>query len=229
MPEQERRQFPDLTPTGFGTGYAEITSGRVLNAKNRMSQQSSRQVLDRVARVASSSAGLAPHPKPPDIFPPLQASAGPGPAFQQGQRKTPWTSSAAAAPSSTRAPSIVVATPTASTTESRSGSSGANVGPQPRRQPPPPKFSKAAFPELPSSSAARPKLPVSGNTSLRNIIGDTLPVKSAWGSGGGNAESVLNANSAVVGEQEVERDVPRGKKGKGKQKQTLFTLGSMPT
>ena len=225
LPEQERRKFPDLTPTGVGTGYAEITSGRVLNAKSRMSQQSSRQVWDRVARVASSSAGLAPHPKPPDIFPPLQPSAGPAPAFQQGQRKTPWTSSAAPP---TRGQSIVVATPTTSTPESRGGT-GANVGPQPRKQPPPPKFSEAAFPELPSSSAARSKPPVIANTSLRNIIGDSLPVKSAWGSGGSNVESVQNANSVVVGEQEAERDAPRGKKGKGKQKQMLFTLGSMPT
>lgn len=56
---QQRRQFPDLIPTSVGSGYAGIATGRVLNAKNvtasRSSQQSSRQLWDRVAQAAGSS------------------------------------------------------------------------------------------------------------------------------------------------------------------------------
>ncbi|KAF8649052.1 hypothetical protein AX16_006053 [Volvariella volvacea WC 439] len=63
---EQRRQFPELVPTTSGSGYAGITSGRVINAKHataskRNASQSSRQVWDRVAAAASSSgAGVSP-------------------------------------------------------------------------------------------------------------------------------------------------------------------------
>ncbi|KAJ7457203.1 hypothetical protein B0H11DRAFT_1925142 [Mycena galericulata] len=47
---RERRQFPELVPFAVGSGYARITSRRVLNAKNGRTAQ----VRDRVAQAASS-------------------------------------------------------------------------------------------------------------------------------------------------------------------------------
>jgi hypothetical protein len=67
---------------------------------------------------------------------------------------------------------------------------------------------------------------VSGNQSLRKILGETAPTVAAWkgndtASGGGTP--ILDEQSAVE-----ETASGKGKKGKGKQKQTLFTLGSFP-
>lgn len=72
----------------------------------------------------------------------------------------------------------------------------------------------------------RVKPPVSGNPSLRNILGD-VGVASAWSSktnGGGHGVETERAM-----QEQVEPGAGKGKKGKGKQKQTLFTLGSFPT
>ena len=108
--------------------------------------------------------------------------------------------------------------------------------------------------------ASRTKPQVSGNVSLKNILGSTTgPVVSAWkqqsnnnnnnnmGDGGNN-----NNNTTIVEEQgEVVGEGPivsgdattsgaaatatttttqtKGRKEKGKQKQTLFTIGSLVT
>ncbi|KAF9023812.1 hypothetical protein BDZ89DRAFT_1069615 [Hymenopellis radicata] len=151
---EQRQQFPDLVPTAVGTGYAGITSGRVLNAKHstgsRSAQQSSRQVLDRCS--GATARGKAP---------------------------------------------------------------------------PPPKLNDAVFPGLPSTGASRgPKPQIGGNASLRNILGaNSAPKPTVWGAEGsrdvGEGDSVEPSGGG-----EVEK---KGKKGKGKQKQTLFTLGSFPT
>lgn len=96
-------------------------------------------------------------------------------------------------------------------------------------------LSKSAFPELPSSSSAArvPKAAISGNKSLRNIVGETSVV-SAWdvAKGGSNGEesgeaATTNAESSAGTTPETQGG--KGKKGKGKQKQTLFTLGVFPT
>lgn len=216
---EQRREFPDLTPTVAGSGYSGIASGRVLNIKHatgsRSSHQSSRQVWDRVAQAASSSTMRTPPPKPVERFPALQASSSstPAPARQTGQRVTPWSASArGAAPPPT--------------TSTRPGPSTSSKLSQPR--PPPPKLNEASFPGLPSSTNTRVKPTVSGNTSLKNILGvAAAPAQPAWATGGGAAP-----NDATPVEVE---DAPsggaggKGKKGKGKQKQTLFTLGSFPT
>lgn len=232
---QQRRQFPDLVPSAVGSGYAAIATGRVLNAKHstatRSSQRSSRQVWDRVAQAAgsSSSSNQVSAPRPPDRFPALPPSiAGSSntPAHRQGQRNTPWSSSSAsgfrppAAMPATNQSITVIPDPRAS--RPSSGTSTPHV--------PPPKLSNSLFPELPSSAASRQKAPVSGNVSLRNILGNqAAPAALAWtaGSAGGRPQSPDATTDADV--------VPpagnggKGKKGKGKQKQTLFTLGSFPT
>lgn len=98
----------------------------------------------------------------------------------------------------------------------------------------PPVMSKSAFPELaPSALAGRvPKAAVSGNQSLRNILGTTSPPTPVWESGkgspGGSGPSTP-AWEASLNELTVETNGgAKSKKGKGKQKQTLFTLGSFP-
>ncbi|KAF9260823.1 hypothetical protein L218DRAFT_1002324 [Marasmius fiardii PR-910] len=243
---EQRRQFPDLVPSSVGSGYAGITSGRVLNAKNsthtRANRSSSRAVWDRVAQAAGSSSSLAapsPQQRPPDKFPPLRASATtttPSTSRSSGnQRKTPWVSSTLTPPASTPSPQPQQAI------YSVPGPSASSL----KNSKPPPQLTKAAFPELPSSTNARQKVPVSGNQSLRNILGinSSVPATNAWGSGGGGGGN--NADPGNVGNDNAEAgaaDEPtlvvsgggggsggKGKKGKGKQKQTLFTLGSFPT
>ncbi|KIM48536.1 hypothetical protein M413DRAFT_20913 [Hebeloma cylindrosporum] len=59
---EQRRQFPDLTPTSVGEGYAGITSGRVLNAKHSTATRSSQsqQVWNRVALAAGEPGTYLP-------------------------------------------------------------------------------------------------------------------------------------------------------------------------
>ncbi|KAJ7463092.1 hypothetical protein B0H11DRAFT_1923027 [Mycena galericulata] len=56
----ERRQFPELVPFAVGSGYARITSRRVLNAKNGRTAQ----VRDRVAQAV----WCPPNQKKIDIY-----------------------------------------------------------------------------------------------------------------------------------------------------------------
>lgn len=183
----------------------------MLNAKHSTaikSSQSTRQVLDRVAQAAASSSRLPQ--RPPERFPALQpSSAVKGPAFRQTQHTTPWSASASASASGSRTPVPVPSRPTSSNSTAK--------------KPAPPSLSKSAFPELPSSATTRaPKGSVNGNQSLRNILGEAAPVNPAWGTSGasGNDTPPLDGGDEPSG---------KGKKGKGKQKQTLFTLGAFPT
>ncbi|KAH0826958.1 hypothetical protein J3R83DRAFT_4616 [Lanmaoa asiatica] len=259
---EQRQQFPDLVPTAVGSGYAGITSGRVLNAKHatasRSSQQSSRQLWDRVAQAASASSlssrivpgAGAPSPASsstvqvnrfPSLAGPSTAAVSVTPVFRQPQRQTPWASgggsSTTVAVTTTHAP-----LPSAISIPPKKKGKGGAV-----RQPP--TLSAAAFPELPTAQP-RTKPPVRGNASLRHILGDVAPAASVWNAGGnGNAGGggVVGTGAVDVG-GEVGREtqtrivmqegVPeqersemtggKGRKGKGKQKQTLFTLGSFP-
>lgn len=222
---QQRRQFPDLVPTGTGTGYAGIASGRVINAKNttsRSSQQSSGQLLDRVARAAGSSSSArapAPAPRPPERFPALQPALPAAvivPTVRQGQRNTPWSSSSA---SGFRAP---VSVPGPGANESRSRSR------TPQKPRAPPSLSNSLFPELPTSTTARQKVNVSGNQSLTNIVGDLTPAGSAWAGGGGASGSAAQIPDED-GDGDGQGPAKSKKKGKQKQKQTLFTLGTFPS
>ncbi|KAI0345396.1 hypothetical protein BDW22DRAFT_1354324 [Trametopsis cervina] len=224
---EQRNQFPQLAAVEQGAEWAGITGGRLLNAKqtaaSRSSHQSSRQVLDRVARAAASTsrpAAQSGRPGAPtaDRFPPLQGTPAPAPAatsgFRQPQRTTPWSASSAAASSSSPAP--VFRGPTSVP------GPGANSKAKAL-----PNLSKSAFPELPTAAASRvPKGAVGGNQSLRNILGNTTPPAPVWEGGKGSGPSTP-ANEVPPGE--AESNGAGKKKGKGKQKQTLFTLGSFPT
>lgn len=211
-----------MTPVAVGGGYAAITSGRVINAKHQTAtraQRSSRQVWDRVAQAASSSSSRPARPQAAqDRFPALGSSSAaaniaapaPIPPFRQGQRNTPWSTNGGA--SGSRPPSTtVVPRP-----------SSQNVSSNTKRAPPP-KLSESAFPGLPSNNNGRQKPQVSGNVSLKNIIGNQGPATPAWGSGSSTPSSAHNGGDSA--------DAPgagKGKKNKGKQKQTLFTLGAFP-
>ncbi|OAX34326.1 hypothetical protein K503DRAFT_724683 [Rhizopogon vinicolor AM-OR11-026] len=223
---EQRQQFPDLVPQEVGSCYAGIASGRVLNAKHatstRSSTRSSRQVWDRVAQAAGSSSSRSgstptPTPRPPDNFPTLPAPS--QPAHRQKQRNTPWAS--------------------ASSSSSTSGFRPPTSAPAPaiqkniavKKGPPPPKLTSTAFPQLPSAGNSRVKPVVSGNQSLRFILGETAPTVAAWTSndtGGGSGTQTPDEAGVILREAE-ETGGGKGKKGKGKQKQTLFTLGSFPT
>jgi E3 ubiquitin-protein ligase ZNF598 len=98
-------------------------------------------------------------------------------------------------------------------------------------------------------SASRTKPHVSGNVSLKNILGNTTGrVVPAWqqsnssmgdgGGGGGLANTVVAEEQGGVGEDPVSGEATattatttqtKGKKERGKQKQTLFTIGSLAT
>ncbi|EPQ57800.1 hypothetical protein GLOTRDRAFT_114435 [Gloeophyllum trabeum ATCC 11539] len=243
---EQRKNFPDLVPTSQGNEYAGITAGRVLNAKHSTatrssSASSSRHVWDRVAQAAASSSVPGPsRQRPADRFPPLnpQASApAPVPAYRQPQRSTPWASTAASAgPSSSShfpPPSSVSVVPRPAVSRGSSKAKG----------PPPPSLSKSAFPELPSTSNNKPvRAPVGGNQSLKNILGKpSQPAGNVWGAASASAAQPVSNGSSEVGHSRDEQE-PNGevvgsrndggggrKKGKGKQKQTLFTLGTFPT
>ncbi|KAF9532795.1 hypothetical protein CPB83DRAFT_784026 [Crepidotus variabilis] len=236
---EQRRQFPDLAPATVGSGYAGITSGRVLNAKHATASRSSHAVWNRVAQAASNEASSSSNPpprptKPQERFPALGGAAsnvpGSAPAGKKGgQRNTPWSASSGAptfrpqtTPSASSTP-----TPAISSTNFRTPNTNSKK---------PPKLSSSLFPELPTSNAARSKPQVSGNVSLKNILGSTGPPSvKAWRSGDGgstsggvsttetpseNVESVVRSGGSGEG---------KGKKLKGKQKQTLFTLGAFPS
>ncbi|KAI5124372.1 hypothetical protein M0805_008975 [Coniferiporia weirii] len=218
---EQQQQFPELVPGGQEPAYAGVASGRVLNVKqSTQPRRSTGQVWDRVARAATSSSSVpgaaGPSTRPLERFPALKRNtplppsvATPAPAFRQPQRSTPWASSSAA-PAPAPGPRIH--------SENKSnGSSGATAN-----------LSKAAFPSLPSA-APRVKPPMSGNQSLRKIIGGQGPATNAWSSSG--AEST-EASAPNRDSEEAPDDVssqPKKGKKKGKEKLTLFTLGAFPT
>ncbi|OBZ65803.1 E3 ubiquitin-protein ligase hel2 [Grifola frondosa] len=220
---EQRGQFPELVPTAIGTEWAGVTSGRVLNAKHstasRSSAQSSRQVWDRVARAAASSTSTPP-PRPPERFPPLQA-AGPSTPFRQQQRITPWASSSVAPVPMPRGPTSVPGP-------------GANA---PARGAP--VLSKAAFPELPTTAAPRvPKAALTGNQSLRNILGESVPTVAAWGGGGRMDRTTrgkwrFDARRGPCGRRRSEgtvgRERNRPQEGEGKAETNAVHAGSFPT
>lgn len=213
---QQRAQFPELGPTSTGTEYAGIAGGRVLNAKHQTSRTSrpQRQVLDRVAAAASSSSWPRQRSQAANHFPALESTSKssskqkPTPVLSRPQQKsvTPWTNDGQGSGSGFRPQ--VQQPPSA-------------VKPRQKRTPAPPPLSSSAFPELPAVASKKPpKEFISGNKSLKNIVGEGLPAQPAWGQGPSTQPPL---------DPEPETTTTKGKKGKGKQKQTLYKLGGFPT
>jgi hypothetical protein len=160
-----------------------------------------------------------------NAFPVLQPTIQPtGPTIQPGRGtpsgvpKTAWSASAGSS-SSTPAPRAAVPFsvpgPGLSSIASGKKKSGA------------PNLNSSAFPGLPSSGAnQRAKVQASGNQSLRNIIGEPAPVANPWTPGQGGASSNSPAPNGTGNSGEAPGG---GKKKKGKGKQTLFTMGSIPS
>ena len=92
-----------------------------------------------------------------------------------------------------------------------------------------PKLSASAFPVLPSASSSKLKPTLNGNKSLRNIAGNST-LSSAWSPAREQqenaGESALNDPALNEGADEI--NVARSKKKKGKEKVTLFTIGTFP-
>lgn len=199
-----------------------MAGGRVLNVKHSVnlrstSAQSSRQVWDRVAQAAASSSTLRPSSVPAvgsqDRFPTLAASRT-TPVVRQSQHNTAWSAAGSSLPSSRET---------------------SKMGPKPRTPTPtlrssPPQMSSTLFPTLPSSGSSnnQHKPAVSGNRSLQHILGDaSTPSANAWGL------KIEDLKAAPIAPSDVDQQPPSGtgkaKKKKGKEKQTLFTLGTFPT
>ncbi|KZV79126.1 hypothetical protein EXIGLDRAFT_480994 [Exidia glandulosa HHB12029] len=221
----QRREFPDLIPrqAAQGSEYAGITAGRVLNVKHNTAARS-RRVWDRVEQAAASTSSSAPsssRQQPPpsqaasgSTFPALGAAAAGRSAG--GAHVTPWTSSTSSAQSFR--PAVTARPPDPKP-----------PGQAPTARRPPPKLSSSAFPSLPTGGPSatqtlRQQGFMSGNPSVRNIVGASqgAPSASAWG---GAKQS--DAADTAENDAPVEGAPAKGKK-KGKQKQTLFTLGAFP-
>lgn len=216
---QQRAQFPELVPTSAGTEYAGIAGGRVLNAKHQTSRtsRSRRQVLDRVAAAASNSSWPQQQSQAANNFPALASTSQlpskqkptQTPSRPQQKSTTPWVNSGQDSSSGFR--TQVRQPPPA-------------VKPKPRKTPAPPSLSESAFPGLPTVASNKPpKVFISGNKSLRNILGDGLPAQPAWGPGPSTQPS------SPPPDPEPETTTNKGRKGKGKQKHTLYKFGSFPT
>lgn len=196
--------MPSSTP-----GYSNAVNGLVLSAKHSTNTRSrpSNQVWDRVAQAASSSSPLPSTlrgPLPPK-FPALPNSGQTGTPFRQSQRTTPWAGSSV----TTRPTSTTSTTPAPAILSQ-------NVSKAPSR---PSALSKHDFPGLPANQNSLPKGLFSGNKSAKNIVGEVAP--SAWNSAGATgtfAQEELQDQSTS--------EAAGRKKNKGKQKQTLFTMGT---
>ncbi|KAL5490244.1 hypothetical protein ACEPAI_5077 [Sanghuangporus weigelae] len=223
---EQRQQFPDLIPGGQGSAYAGVASGRVLNVKHSTQpRRNAGQIWDRVARAATSSSSVpafsGSSSRLLERFPALPraspAAAVPSntviPAFRQQQKSTPWSSSSSSA---------AVIAPAA--TNPRTFSVKVNES----SSRPATALSRSAFPSLPSA-APRVKPPMSGNKSLRNIVSASTTATNAWNAS--NEDPTVEQTTEGNTEEGIneEPQQPRKGKRKGKEKVTLFTLGTFPT
>lgn len=234
--EQQREQFPSLgsAPSGLGSGYADVSSGRVLSAKRATQNRSgsSRQVWDRVEQAAASHPVLRPagavmaaqasRRNVPGAMPQANAFPALGKAtgnLPKSQGTTPWANSAASRGNNPApVPAIrSVNFPVASSSKVK-----------------PP--SQAAFPSLPTASsssrisAAERKALLSGpnvrEETINRIRGTTNPAPvNGWGkvaAGVGN----LSVADAPADDQPQEQT---SSKKKGKKKELLFSVSARPS
>lgn len=190
------------TPSWGATAGGGTSSGRALQVKRSQANSGKRKVWDRVEQAAtSSSAASLPGSRgtrPMPTFPALPSSST---GRMPPSNTTPWSRSAALAASSSQTPT-----------------SRPSSGPTARGRP-----ADSAFPSLPPSNVARPPREfVSGQSSLRTILGPSSTSANAW-SATSEEQNTTTETSGETEQAETER-LARKKKAP---KQTLFTLGSL--
>jgi hypothetical protein len=228
---QQEEQFPALggAPTGVGTNWAGVSSGRILSAKRAThtgrGSSNSNAVWARVEAAAAAqpraTTGVNGRHVPgaggaqrlaPSNFP----SLGEGSSSRSSTHSTPWAGGGAG--SSSKTPSAL-------------------AGPQIRSVNFPvaakkPTINKASFPSLPTSGKSRAEeraalfsKPTARDESIARIRGTaaTPPSGSRWGSSPANEA----ANGVASLSVEDEAPKPQSKK-KGKQKQLLFSVSARP-
>ena len=233
---ERRREFPDLMPTSVGTDYAGIADGRTLNAATARRAAGPRQaqwaVWDRVAQAAERGASFpalrtqGTH-QPQGIAPSRTQHAPPGPTpnfRKQSGRNTAWSASAAGVSNSTGG----------GVNNNGNATSASSQGGRPPAAPPPPApaLTDSAFPTLPGSVTPRARPIVSArNSQLHHILGSAPPTTSAWAPGRATPDEVVGGREGEVVSVTTEAAASPGgkKKGKQKQKQRLFMLGSYPS
>lgn len=248
---EQREQFPALhTPSGYGTEWSGIASGKILNAKRTTHTAgrsgTSRAVWDRVEAAASESQGLSSRAGPratvgvngrfvpgasgaasASSFPSLGSGSIAGPSAKSAQHSTPWASGGAG--SSSKAPSALAGPIIRSV----------NYPSAPNASKPRP-LNTSAFPSLPTSSgntvtaAERKALfnkPNPREESIRRITGMKSPPPTASTGGWGSSSSTpvnelqgleINDDAAPVA------GTTSGGKKKGKGKQLLFAVSARP-
>ncbi|KAG8911763.1 hypothetical protein FRC01_005536, partial [Tulasnella sp. 417] len=226
MKAQQDRRLPGTRATQPGQmDFAGVSSGRVINAKQQTGR--SRGGRDRIEQAATSStvplsAGqLAQRRLVPGALPPEQAN----PSFP-----------ALAGASSRPAPAggmwgpiaQPVARPAPVIRSEHVG--GKKSGGRKNNGPPAPNLSQSAFPSLPTVKDDLPRDFIGGANAGYKPFGTTPPPStSAWG--GGSKPNPSRSNTANTGgnSNRSQQQPSGGKDKKGKGKQTLFTLGSLPT
>ncbi|KAK4689158.1 hypothetical protein P7C73_g938, partial [Tremellales sp. Uapishka_1] len=224
---EQREQFPTLGggAPSYATDYAGVSSGKILKAKK--GTQSGSRVWARVQDAAAS----VPHSRPAASAP---ATLGPN------GRPVPGATSASAFPSLGTPSSSFAAAPTWST-----GSSGPSRKPSVQTGPiirsvnfpvattKSKPLNTSAFPSLPPPSSSKNLTadqkkamfkPTPREESIRRITGQAAgppTTGNMWASGG--------VNEGVEGIKiDDEEQVEGKKKGKGKQKQLLFSVSARP-
>lgn len=236
---EQQEQFPALggAPTGVGTNWAGVSSGRILSAKRATHTgrggSHSHAVWDRVEAAAHqprATTGLngrhvpgasGPSRLAPSNFPSLN-NAGPS---RPSTHSTPWAGGGAG--SSSKTPSALAGPQIRSVNFPSVGSSKKSV------------VNKAAFPSLPTSNAkskaeeraALFSKPNARQESIARIRGTapTPPPAAVWGAGSSSSVNDAANGVAEMSVDEPEAEAPRQGKKKGKGKQLLFSVSARPS
>jgi hypothetical protein len=241
---EQQEHFPALggPPTGLGTNWAGVSSGRILSAKRATHTGggggAGRDVWTRVEAAAArprATVGANGRHVPgaggslaTTNFPALGAA---GPSGSGSSRpsthSTPWASGGSG--SSSKSPSALVPQVRAST--SFVGTSTAPSKPAIQKVP-----NKGAFPSLPTLSTAKSKAaeraalfskPTARDESIARIRGTAVKPQATKGWGAGSASDGVAALD--VNDVEAEAPAATSSKKKGKQKQLLFSVSARPS
>ncbi|KIO29150.1 hypothetical protein M407DRAFT_21719 [Tulasnella calospora MUT 4182] len=227
MKAQQERRLPGTRATQPDQmDFAGVSSGRVINVKQQTTR--SRGGRDRVEQAATSStvplsAGqLAQRRLVPGALPP-----------EQPNRAFPALAGASSRPSpagGSWAPGLYAPVPRPAPVIRSEHVGGKKSGGRKNNGPPAPSLSQSAFPALPTVKDDLPKDFIGGANAGYKPFGTTPPpVTNAWGSGPKPTPSRSNTANAGGSNNRSQQQPSGGKDKKGKGKQTLFTLGSLPT